>query len=261
MENGGVKFLNGDTRRASLEEESAVPVLVNGEGDLVEGIDGAGSKSPTQKDDVPADRIKRKAKRLTKALSKEALNGLTPIPVSRYLKNSRKPRNGFGRGLPKKGGAGGKHTWGAYGSEMAAGHAALDFKDPNYDSESLDNGDITLEAIIPEMTDDEIQKNVESTILEYFEVGDTNEVFSSLGDLNFGSKKYQVIVIAVEAAMDHKPSHRELTSVLISELHEEMLMETEDVAKGTCFFICVITKSKRWKMLEHNVIRSLIFYL
>lgn len=35
--------------------------------------------------------------------------------------------------------------------------------------------------------------------------------------------------------MDHKPSHRELTSVLISELIEEML-ETEDVAKGRYYY-------------------------
>jgi len=75
------------------------------------------------------------------------------------------------------------------------------------------------------------RKNVESTILEYFEVGDTGEVFSALEDLNFGSKKYQIIVIAIEAAMDHKPSHREFTSVLISDLVEEML-ETEDVGKA-----------------------------
>jgi programmed cell death protein 4 len=92
------------------------------------------------------------------------------------------------------GGAGGKHTWGAYGSELVD-NTALDYKDPNYDSECLDNGDIHLEAIIPEISDDEIQKNVESTILEYFEVGDTNEVFSALGDLNFGPKKYQVLDI------------------------------------------------------------------
>lgn len=54
------------------------------------------------------------------------------------------------------GGAGGKGTWGAYGSELT-GDGALDYKDPNYDSESLDNGDIHLEAIIPEMSDDEMQ--------------------------------------------------------------------------------------------------------
>lgn len=48
-------------------------------------------------------------------------------------------------------------------------------------------------------------------------------------------------MIAVEAAMDHKPSHRELTSVLISELIEEML-ETEDVAKGELLFLLIIVR-------------------
>lgn len=61
------------------------------------------------------------------------------------------------------GGAGGKGTWGAYGSEMND-DAALDYKDPNYDSESLDNGDIHLEAIIPEMSDDEIQVKIRNLI-------------------------------------------------------------------------------------------------
>lgn len=110
MENGGVKqFFNGDLRRHSLDEEPSAPVLLNGSNgliidDLGEGDEG--SKSPTSKaamEDSPADRIKRKAKRLTKGLSKEALNGGAALPVSRYLKNFRKPRNGFGRGLPKKG--------------------------------------------------------------------------------------------------------------------------------------------------------------
>ena len=54
------------------------------------------------------------------------------------------------------GGAGGKGTWGAYGSELT-GEASLDYKDPNYDSESLENGDIHLKAIIPELSEDEIQ--------------------------------------------------------------------------------------------------------
>lgn len=107
MENG-VKLLNGDIRKNSVDDEPTVPVLVNGEGDVVEGeVEGEeGTKNPsgkTVKEDVPVDRVKRKAKRLTKILSKEVLNGSAPLPVSRYLKNSRKPRNGFGRGLPKKG--------------------------------------------------------------------------------------------------------------------------------------------------------------
>ena len=49
-------------------------------------------------------RVKRKAKRLIKQLSKEVVtNGATLLQGTRLLKNSRRPRNGYGRGLPKKG--------------------------------------------------------------------------------------------------------------------------------------------------------------
>ncbi len=44
--------------------------------------------------------------------------------------------------------------------------------------------------------------------------------------------QFQTIVIAIEAAMDHKPSHREMTSVLISQLLMEGVLSSEDVAKG-----------------------------
>jgi len=178
---------------------------------------------------APADRVKRKAKRLTKFLAKEVMTE-SPTLTLRHLKNSRKSRNIVGRGLPKKGGAGGKGTWGIYGSELNA-DVALDYKDPNYDSESLENGNIHLESIIPEMTDEEVKKQVEGVVLEYFEHGDAGEVMSALEEMPIGHRKEKVIVIAVEAAMDHKPSHREMTSVLISELAEE-LIPPEDVAKG-----------------------------
>lgn len=45
--------------------------------------------------------------------------------------------------------------WGKLGSELV--EADVDVNDPNYDSESLDNGDIELKTIIPEMSDEEIQ--------------------------------------------------------------------------------------------------------
>ncbi len=98
--------MNGDARKNSLDDDSSLPVLLGDEDEIQGVVEGdEGSKSPGGKviQDSPADRIKRKAKRFTKVLSKEALNGSTTLPVSRYLKNFRKPRNGFGRGLPKKG--------------------------------------------------------------------------------------------------------------------------------------------------------------
>lgn len=51
-------------------------------------------------------RIKKKAKRLMKQFSKDSLaNGLgaSVIVPPRSWKNTRRPRNGYGRGLPKKG--------------------------------------------------------------------------------------------------------------------------------------------------------------
>lgn len=47
-------------------------------------------------------RVKRKAKRLLKQHSKDTPNEGTLVHT-RYWKNSRKPRNGYKRGLPKKG--------------------------------------------------------------------------------------------------------------------------------------------------------------
>lgn len=45
----------------------------------------------------------------------------------------------------------------------------------------------------------------------------------------------QIIVTAIEAAIDHKPSHREMTSVLISELLDE-IVSAEDMVKGAKLF-------------------------
>jgi len=231
MENG-YKYTNGDVAVAD-RPNGDVGILVNGHANgEVNGFDKSPSALKSAEKIYPpqAERIKRKAKRLTKFLAKEVSSDV-PTVTSRQLKNSRKSRAGLGRGLPKKGGAGGKGTWGALGSELAAVEA-LDIKDPNYDSESLENGDITLEAIIPEMTDEELQKHLEGIILEYFEHGDTSEVISALEEINLGNKHDKVVSVAIEAAMDHKPSHREMTSVLISELLGEEIISIKDMTKA-----------------------------
>jgi hypothetical protein len=46
-------------------------------------------------------------------------------------------------------------VWGKLGSELV--EADVDMNDPNYDSDSLDTGDIELKTIIPETSDEEIQ--------------------------------------------------------------------------------------------------------
>ncbi|GIY34536.1 hypothetical protein CDAR_554391 [Caerostris darwini] len=131
-------------------------------------------------DDLLDDRVKRKAKRLSKSVSSEESNVGNVVNVNgsylRYTKNSRRSRNGFGRGLPKKGGAGGKGTWGKPGIELMAEQEEIisDIHDPNYDFENQD--DCEFEAIAPELTPEDLEKTVDPLLHEYFEHGDTHEV-------------------------------------------------------------------------------------
>lgn len=53
------------------------------------------------------------------------------------------------------GGAGGKGVWGKPGSELV--EEDVDMNDPNYESDSLDNGDVELKTIIPQASVDEIR--------------------------------------------------------------------------------------------------------
>lgn len=165
---------------------------------------------------------------------------------SRIAKNSRKSRSGFGRGLPKKGGAGGKGTWGKLGCELEL--PWIDPNDPNYesDSEKADspkaiNGkssNIDLKALVPEMSEDDVRKSVEPLILEYFENSDSMEVLFTLQEMlpNLGVRRWMVVTITVELAMDHKPSHRELASVLISDLYQKVISQ-RDIGKAFDFLL------------------------
>lgn len=80
--------------------------------DLVNGIDGLPSDTKENVEGIINgvaglnERVKRRAKRPSKFLSKElnrANSDSQVVAPLRALKNSRKSRNGFGRGLPKKG--------------------------------------------------------------------------------------------------------------------------------------------------------------
>lgn len=89
---------------------------------------------------------------------------------------------------------------------------------------SLDNQDnCEFIVITPPLTDEEIERHVTAAISEYYEHGDSNEVAYQLEEFNFDNKEYQIIVIAVTLAFEHKSSHRELTSVLISDLYDRLL--------------------------------------
>ena len=123
--------------------------------------------------------------------------------------------------------------WGKLGSELE--EEIVDMNDPNYDSDSLDNGDIELKKIIPEVSEEELRKGTESIIFEYFEHGDTREATLGFYELNTGTKRFMIVQIAIEIAMEHKPSHKEMISVLLSDLYD-IVLSYRDLAKGTVSF-------------------------
>jgi len=198
------------------------------------------------------DRVIHKARRPSKMLPKAtpALNGtMEDKPkgdtvlnnnggsVTKVQKTDRKSRNGKGRGLPKKGGAGGKHTWGALGSELFAEVMASSQDDPNYDSDS--QSPVVLQPVeVPPTTSirvrriSDLNRILEPVICEYFEHGDSAEVFEDLEDLGDDWDKEFMIKMAVTYAMDRKASQRELTSRLISDLYGEHVLDQTEIAKG-----------------------------
>ncbi|XP_045781500.1 programmed cell death protein 4 [Maniola jurtina] len=175
---------------------------------------GAGDSAASQ-----PEKLRRKGKKYARSNSKEAAAPVTaPLPKYRSWKNSRRPRNGHGRGLPKKGGAGGKGVWGVPGSELLEEYVE-DANDPNYDSEAVTNGDVEFKQVIVEADPEEIVRKSEPVILEYFEHGDTNAAAEDFLEFLTSMRSHVICETIVEIALDHKPSHCEMASVLISDLY------------------------------------------
>lgn len=200
--------------------------LLNGNNLPGNGKDGEDEGEETMKiDNMKPLRIIRKAKRPSKSLSdgQNVNNGTSSGTIIKngnrlmFSKNSRKSRNGKGRGLPKKGGGGGKGTWGLPGEELYEDGVCRDEHDPNYDPETQD--EYIVEETELEVDDEQFNRLVEPILLEYFEHGDTSDVRDSLQDLNLGHLTPQVTELAINLALDRKSLQREMTSVLISDLY------------------------------------------
>ncbi|XP_053690201.1 programmed cell death protein 4 [Sabethes cyaneus] len=229
------KQLNGDHamhngtnghHAGSLSPTGSPKAAINGAGD---GL----MKKPTA---ILDDKHKRRGRKLSRSNSKDGVLGVAGTPnfvaPHRKWKNSRRSRNGFGRGLPKKGGAGGKGVWGKPGSEIYDEMEEEDQNDPNFDLDAFNSShNIELKEVIPDMTEAEFTKKVEPVILEYYEHGDTHEVAESLDDLMTAERRPLITKIAVEMAFEHKQSQREMTSVLISDLYGRTIT-SRDICKG-----------------------------
>lgn len=118
---------------------------------------------------------------------------------------------------PKKGGAGGKGTWGKEGSEIDAVAAASNFRDPNYDSEDD-------EFVPPPPRPLEAFKlRVKGILDEYFVSGDADEAARALVELDHNEYHHEVVKSAISKAMDLHDRERELASNLLPRLYPSVI--------------------------------------
>uniref|UniRef100_A0A0K2T795 Programmed cell death protein 4 n=2 Tax=Lepeophtheirus salmonis TaxID=72036 RepID=A0A0K2T795_LEPSM len=236
--NAILKELNDDLELAG---GGAVLANLNEEEEEECGIEGV--FCPLSKEDLKVIRDNaalhaksgRRSKRPSRGVSicEEGKFGSSLLPLvmsTRFNKNQRRSRGGMGRGLPKKGGGGGKGTWGKLGCELEL--PWVDRNDPNYESDPEDTP-TKFHALVPEMGEEDMQKLVEPLILEYFENSDAGEVIYTLQEmlLNIRDHRSMIVSITVELAMEHKSSHRELASVLLSDLYQKVISQ-RDIGTG-----------------------------
>jgi len=136
-------------------------------------------------------------------------------------KNDRHSRMGVA-GSPKKGGAGGKGTWGVGGMDDLK-ESPLDRGDPNYNSdEEVGEGTVLRrhDGTTP----------IEALLQEYFSSGDTDEAAKAVKELP-STAHPALIKKAILKAMENHAFERELVSRLISTLNGSVLTG-EDIAQG-----------------------------
>ncbi|XP_038651185.1 programmed cell death protein 4-like isoform X2 [Scyliorhinus canicula] len=156
--------------------------------------------------------------------SRESFSDNAEAPGSKGKMGDKKSRSGKGRGLPKKGGAGGKGVWGA--AAQVYDVEQPDIRDPNYDDDK--QGETVYQTVVPELDDREFEKAVTPIIQEYFQHGDTKEVATLLAQLNLGNNKSKLPFLSVTMSLEGKASHRELMSRLLADLTGKR-MSVEDV--------------------------------
>ncbi|OQV24093.1 Programmed cell death protein 4 [Hypsibius exemplaris] len=145
-----------------------------------------------------------------------------PKKDAAVTKNSRKPRNGTGRGLAKKGGAGGKGVWGKIGDEM-------DDYEEDEEAEDEPNDYDKTQAQKEEITKiDQLRAALAPILNEFYNHGKTAEVVRFLESISIKPALVPMIAyIAVDHSLDKKASERELTSTLLAELYDVLLSEEQ----------------------------------
>lgn len=119
-------------------------------------------------------------------------------------------------GSPKKGGAGGKGTWGVGGIGDLV-QAKVQRGDPNYNS---DDEDMPSDKHVIRQTI-EIENPLHALLRQYYVEGDASEAVKEIGNLKLAPS--EIIRKTVVSGMEHQPYERELVSKLLSALYGSVL--------------------------------------
>mmetsp|Transcript_58763 Transcript_58763/g.187497 ORF Transcript_58763/g.187497 Transcript_58763/m.187497 type:complete len:703 (-) Transcript_58763:1595-3703(-) len=141
-------------------------------------------------------------------------------------KSKERKSRAVGTGKPKKGGAGGKGTWGTYMD--TDGPNAINRGDPNYDS-----GDepVFLEERDTYTNVEDYKADVLAIIKEYFEADDIAEAAEGLRELGHVSFHHHFVKKVVTTSLDRHDREREMASVLLSSLYVEVI-SADQMSKG-----------------------------
>jgi len=138
-------------------------------------------------------------------------------------KTDRQPSSNIS-GSPKKGGGGGKYSWGKGGLDDLNAVSIKDEGDPNYDSEEETNDQVV-------MAKTDITSPIEVLIQEFLSSGDIEETMKGLKELKIDTTSEQFVKKSIIRAMEKQAYERELVSKLLSAVYN-VAVTPDKIADG-----------------------------
>lgn len=149
------------------------------------------------------------------------------VGKARPVKQDRKSHSPYD-GHPKKGGCGGKGTWG--GLLDTEDSYPLDPSDPNYDSNEEHKHPSARKSA---QDFQEYKKKATVLVEEYFATDDVDSTANELREIAMPNYNYYFVKKLVSIAMDRHDKEKEMAAVLLSALYADVI-DAPQVYRGFC---------------------------
>lgn len=182
------------------------------------GSNHSGTELSSPKSVAPASDAQSKHGSTAAAAIKSHPPGLT--------KHDRRSHSGK-LGRPKKGGAGGRGTWGSL-LETGGDEVRLDRNDPNYNSEEEP---YKLVSAPVSQSLEEYKNKVVQIVEEYFTTDSIAETAADLRDLGSPTYHHHFVKKLISMSLDRHDREKEMAAVLLSALYADVI-QPDQLAKG-----------------------------